>query len=351
MRFINIALIALTALVAPISARLIDSSAVAEEFFRQQQWEDFKVKFGKAYATAEEEDFRFQIFKENMLHAAEMNLQNPLARFGVTKFSDLDPLEFKQQYLGYRPEVGMAALERLSRPVKLDAPEFPAASAVDWRTSGAVTPVKDQGQCGSCWAFSAVEGVESAWFLKHKTLPVLSPQQVVSCDTVDAGCNGGDLPTAFDYIKSAGLTTEASYPYKSGTSGTTYSCNQKSITTIAANITGFTYATTPCYGLCPSQDEATLLKNLGAVGPSSICVDASSWSGYQGGIYSSGCSHAYTALDHCVQLVGYNPGTTTPYWIVRNSWGTSWGEDGYIYLKYGANTCGVADEATFATPA
>jgi len=222
---------------------------------------------------------------------------------------------------------------------------------VDWRQKGAVSKVKDQAQCGSCWAFSATEQIESAWFLAKGTLPILSPQQIVSCDKTDQGCNGGDTPTAYAYVKSAGgLESEAAYPYSSG-GGSTGTCKFKAAS-IVAKISGFSYATSPCSGSCKTQDEATFANNVAAKGPASICVNAEAWQLYSSGVLSAkACGgSAYTDLDHCVQLVGYNkPASGKSYWIVRNSWGTSWGYSGYIYVEYGTNACGVADEATFVT--
>jgi len=226
------------------------------------------------------------------------------------------------------------------------------STLVDWRTKGAITPVKDQGQCGSCWAFSATEQIESNWFLAKGSLPVLSPQQITSCDKTDLGCNGGDTPTAYAYVqKAGGIETEKAYPYTSGTSGATGTC-KFAAGSVAATISGFTYAVNPCSDSCTKQDETTFAANVEAKGPASICVNAEAWQLYDSGIISaSACGgKAYTDLDHCVQLVGLNlQNTNSPYWIVRNSWGTSWGEQGYIYVAKGQNACGVADEATFVT--
>jgi len=227
-------------------------------------------------------------------------------------------------------------------------------SSLDWRTMNGVTPVKDQGQCGSCWAFSAVQTVESAYLMDHNNTDastfLLSEQQVVSCDTTDAGCNGGDLPSAFDYVESAGgLTTETAYPYTSGDgdSGTCKSFSPMIGTTPKA----YRYATPTCTGSCNNQDEGTLAANMATVGPIGICVNAARWQNYAGGVMSKkSCgSHKYRKLDHCVQLVGFESIDDSGYWIVKNSWASDWGEDGYIYLAYGSNTCGVADEAMFVT--
>jgi len=259
--------------------------------------------------------------------------------------------EFATQYLGYKPLFGQAAIDRLNHPVMEVSEKTPNNDTdFDWRKLGAITAVKDQGQCGSCWAFSAVEEMESAWFLAGNKLTELSPQQVVSCDTKgkDLGCQGGDTVTAYDYMKANGLETEADYPYKSGESGSDGKC-KFTASKVAAKMTNFTYATPPCFNGCKNQDETTLAANIAKVGPASICVNAGdNWQSYSGGILSKNCGSAYTSLDHCVHLVGYSTNASgVKYWLVRNSWGTDWGNKGYIWIKVGSNLCGIADEATF----
>jgi len=210
----------------------------------------------------------------------------------------------------------------------------------DWRDSGAVTPVKDQGQCGSCWAFSVVENVESMWILAKKGTNEslrLSEQQVVDCDRDDSGCNGGDPPTAYDYIINApGIMDENNYPYTARDGN----CNFDK-TKVNAKISQWKYAT-------QSKDEKTLKNNLVSWGPLSICVDAEYWQYYTGGVLTAWQCAWINMLDHCVDLVGYNTKETPNYWIVRNSWNTDWGVDGYIYLSMNENTCGMTEEATTA---
>merc|ERR1712070_1118886 len=192
----------------------------------------------------------------------------------------------------------------------------------------------------------ATEGIESGVFMTDgKAPPALSPQQIVSCDKTDLGCNGGDLPSAFDYVESAGgLDTEEDYPYTSKT-GRSGSCKSS---TPVVTVTDYKYAVAPCQGgTCSSQDEDGLKAALATHGPLSICVNAGRWYKYKGGVFSEPCWGNYNKLDHCVQLVGYDTTASTPYWKVRNSWGTSWGEGGFIRLPMGVNSCGVADEATF----
>jgi len=234
-------------------------------------------------------------------------------------------------------------------PVGEITPEMRAAAPakLDWtETAGALSPVKDQAQCGSCWAFSATEGIESGVFqTTGQTSPSLSPQQIVSCDKTDGGCNGGDLPTAFDYVEGAGgLDTEDNYPYTS-TWGFSGRCKDSSPAVV---VTDYKYAVAPCEGgSCSGVDEDGLKAALAQHGPLSICVNAETWNDYYGGVFTESCSGSYNSLDHCVQLVGYDTTASTPFWKVRNSWGTSWGEGGFIRLPMGVNACGIADEAMY----
>jgi len=240
-------------------------------------------------------------------------------------------------------------------PVGTITPEMRGAAPakLDWtETAGAVSPVKDQGDCGSCWAFSAVGGIEAAVFQATGFAKSLSAQQIVSCDKTDQGCFGGDLPTAFDYVEGVdGLDTEEDYPYTSGAHGHTHNCLNS--TAAVVKVTDYKYAVPPCTGFgagwCHDQDEDGLKAALATHGPLSICVDAETWSDYSGGVLPSGCSDNYYDIDHCVQLVGYDTTASTPYWKVRNSWGTDWGEGGFIRLPMGENACGLADEAMYVT--
>jgi C1A family cysteine protease len=334
---------------------IIDEHNIQDEFTVIRQFEEFTAKFNKVYESDELKNYRYAVFASNMERAAKLTrASNGRTVHGVTKFSDLTQEEFAAQYLGNKPLFGQAAIDRVHNAKVLT----PLGSAVnvtswDWRTKGNVSPVKDQGQCGSCWAFSVTEEIESMYSLKHSTIPpILSPQQIVSCDSQDGGCNGGNTPTAYQYVESAGLEGEIDYPYTSGTTTQTGDCKYDG-TKVQARITGFTYATPPCHLTCTKQDEDLLASNLMTQGPVSICVDATDgWQSYVSGVLTSSCPSGYFSQNHCVQLVGFNTDSTgNKYWIVRNSWSTSWGEGGYIYLPYGINACGLADEATIATVA
>lgn len=221
-----------------------------------------------------------------------------------------------------------------------------APDALDWSAQGATTPVKDQGNCGSCWAYSATEGIEAGLFMATGQNIKLSQQQVVSCDKSDGGCNGGDLPTAFEYVqKNGGIDTESDYADTSSSTGKTGKCQKKKPSVV--QITDYEYAVPPCEsGNCKNQKESDMMAALNTFGPLSVCVNAD-WDSYSSGIYTKKCSGGYYDLDHCVQLVGYDTTGSQSYWKVRNSWASDWGEDGFIRLPMGTNACGIADEAMY----
>jgi len=268
----------------------------------------------------------------------------------VNQYSDISHAEFKKTHLNARPPTDIPQAKVMPRLLGREQGAVPVAS--DWRTKGAISPVKDQEQCGSCWAFSTTETAESFWFLQHGSLPVLAPQQIVSCDTVsgDQGCNGGWPAWAYTYLNTTGMDTEAAYPYTSG-GGDSGTCQVNKTAIVTAPIKSFSYVVTPCNDACANQDELGLANNIAATGPASVCVAADTWQTYTGGVITAGCEQAYTSLDHCVQAVGIVAGTngTAPYWLIRNSWNAGWGEAGYIYVQFGANLCGLADQATFVS--
>jgi C1A family cysteine protease len=292
---------------------------------------DFQKTYDKSYSD-DEFPKRLAIFSDNLERVNKLNAEHILlggeAVHGVTKFLDLTPEEFKAIYLTYVPQNETVHAPQL----ELDGP---LAAVVDWRTKGAVTNVKDQGQCGSCWAFSATEAIESYFFLKKGSLVELSPQQITSCDKVDGGCNGGWPYRAYDYVKSAGgLELNRDYPYTSGTSGQTGTCKFVAGKVVAGS------GPTAYTNIAKSESQLqTALNN----GPASVCVAANAFQTYRGGILKS-CPGQ---IDHCVQAVGYD--STNNYWIVRNSWATSWGEQGYIRIAMGQDLCQIAQAATFPT--
>jgi len=252
------------------------------------------------------------------------------AVFAVNKFADLTAEEFTK-YKGYSPVAW-----KVQRDYEL--PQVEAPATYDWLPTGKVTDVKDQKQCGSCWAFSATENIESVWMiakgLTKDNFKPLAPQQIVDCDKRDGGCNGGDTPTAYEYVIGAGgQDTEASYPYHA----VNQACQFKAAD-VEAKISSWKYV--------GRNSEPEMLTGVATVSPLSICVDAEPWQFYSGGIMTA--SQCGTSLDHCVQITGYDTSAATPFWSVRNSWGADWGEKGFIRLQYGHNPCGVAIEPTTA---
>ena len=227
-----------------------------------------------------------------------------------------------------------------------------APRSVDWSAKGALSAVKDQGSCGSCWAFSTTEGVESAVFqATGKLPPALSTEQLVDCEKQDDGCDGGDIPEAVRYLKRKGMATATDYPDTSSSSGRTHNCKWDG--EYAVDVTGFSYALPQCTtGNCDSQNEHKLAAALAKHGPLSICVnsgegEAGDWDKYEGGVLQKACSAKAKKIDHCVQLVGYDKDADEPYWKIRNSWGTDWGEAGFIRVPFNqGNACCVGCEAT-----
>jgi len=321
---------------------LIVAVFLATALASREQFEQFKTKYNKQYRSVMEEEYRFRVFEQSIRRAEGRNTPESLARFGVTKFSDLTPQEFKAKYL-MKP----LSLESL-KPAPIWDFEHPVESSkalpktFDWSTKGVVSPVKNQEQCGSCWAFSATECIESVYAIKKKakSAPVLGPQQIVDCDTSgqDEGCNGGYPYGAFEYIMSAGgQETESAYPY-TAQDGT---C-QFNAADIAAKIVNWQYVT-------QSSSETAMQQYVYSTSPISVCVDAADvWQDYNGGVVtsSSGCGNT---LDHAVQVTGWLVQNNTNVWNVRNSWGADWGEQGYIWLQMGSDVCGVADLVTAPT--
>jgi len=240
--------------------------------------------------------------------------------------------EFKAQYLNFRPEAGY--VKPAFKTEFKQTVSAPNPTNYDWSQAGCITPVYNQGQCGSCWAFSATETIESYWALAGNQLTQLSMEQIVDCDTTDDGCGGGNPSTAYQYVQSAGgLDSYSSYPYTAG-NGQSGPCDFKS-----ANVVGKVKTFSAVTG------EAGLYKHLSndAGGPISVCVDASSWQTYVSGTIKT-CG---TSVDHCVQLTGYfDHGKAGAYWNVRNSWAADWGMQGYIHIEIGKDLCMIGDYAT-----
>ena len=288
------------------------------------QFKNFKTSFNKNYSS-DEEKMRSDIFYDNLKVANNLQSKNPYAQFGVNVFSDLSPEEFK---IRHNSEKFYARIQ------KRNFVHEQVNGSIDWRNFGAVTSVKDQGQCGSCWAFSAIGNIEGQFYLKdripNKSVAIsLSEQELVSCDTTDNGCNGGLPDNAFRWIQklnNGSVPSYQSYPYVSG-DGTVPLCQDKHNVNTTSHV---------CGNLDLPQDETSMASWLIKIGPISIGVDATSWQTYLDGILTDCISQQ---VDHAVLLVGFNDFNDPPYWIIKNSWGESWGENGYIRIAKGTNQC------------
>ncbi|KAL1131621.1 hypothetical protein AAG570_011235, partial [Ranatra chinensis] len=300
-------------------------------------------RFNKDYANGDEEQVRKDIFYDNKkkieehnnkFHSGEVSFQLEMNHLG-----DMKPHEVAAMLNGFKkggiPTNGQKYDgQEFETPVGAEIP-----TTVDWRTKGAVTPVKDQGQCGSCWAFSTTGSLEGQHFLKTGKLVSLSEQNLVDCSGSygNYGCNGGLMDNAFSYIKAnGGLDTESSYPYEASDD----QCRFK-----ASNVG----ATDKGSVDIPVGNEKKLMEALATVGPISVAIDAghSSFQFYNSGVYNEpDCSSRN--LDHGVLVVGYGTENGQDYWLVKNSWGTAWGDDGYIKMSRNKNNqCGIVTSASF----
>jgi len=327
-----------------VCATLAVASASLELF------EQFRTQHGKVYKTQEENDSRFEIFKTNLVRAEELNNEGH-ATFGVTNFSDLTAVEFKQTYLARKTlssHKAMAAFDAKECPACKSFPEMSnyTADSLDWVAKGAVTPVKDQGQCGSCWSFGTTGDIEGVYFLAKGSLPGngkgLSEQQLVACDTgSDEGCNGGLQEDAFEYvIKNGGLTTEANYPYTAGGGKSGVCARSKAKQSLSGNITAWSQVSKSASG------EAGIAAAMEKAGPVTIGINAEHLQLYKSGVTNPlVCRSSAAALDHAVLMVGYGIEGTTSYWKIKNSWAFDWGEEGYFRIISGKNKCGIASDA------
>lgn len=302
---------------------------------------DHMKKYGLDFHDGAEFGHRLEIFTERMYEIAIHNADNGRTYdLGPNQFSHLTFEEFKET-VGLL-EGGLLAPTKsfrggLVKPVNVSA--LPAE--VDWVTAGAVTPVKNQGQCGSCWTFSTTGALEGAYFTKWGTLQSFSEQELVSCDTTDNQCNGGWMDSAFEWVqKNGGLAYEADYPYVSGDGVTIPACN-KDATYQDPKVIPTSWVDVP------AKSVSSLMAAV-AQQPVSIAIQANqaAFQSYAGGVLTGRCG---TRLDHGVLLVGYGTSADgVDYWKIKNSWGAGWGMDGYILIERStADLCGVLDAASY----
>lgn len=298
-------------------------------------------KYNKIYTTREEIDTRFSIYQESLKKIEKLNAENSTATYAVTKFADMTLEEFYKYPCGGN----LMDIKHHNQPQISVHENVEVPASWDWTEHGATTPVKDQKQCGSCWAFSAIGNIEGAWFLGGNNLTSLSEQEIVDCSISNAGCSGGWPYLAMQDMlltpESGIIETEIGYPYTATTDTCAFNAAKK-----GALIKSFK---SYCTEDTPDCDETNMASLLYSTGPLSACLDASPFQYYSSGIIpASSCNPSN--IDHCITIVGYDTDakTKTPYWKIKNSWGVGWGEQGFVKLTRNDGACGINKVITMA---
>nr|XP_033797512.1 cathepsin O isoform X1 [Geotrypetes seraphini] len=297
----------------------------------------FLTRYGRRYSPGSLEfQKREHFFQESIRRHEYLNspvlapYENNSAIYGINRFSDLSPEEFKAIYLQSK------AVE-LPKYVTTSAKEAILPARFDWRDKNLVTPVRNQLSCGGCWAFSIVGGIESAYAINENLLEELSVQQVIDCSYEDNGCNGGSTINALHWLNKTRvkLVRASEYEFKAQTG----ICHYFPSSDFGVSIRDY-----KAYNFSDIEEE--MMTQLINLGPLAATVDAVSWQDYLGGIIQYHCSSG--EANHAVLITGFDRTGDIPYWIVKNSWGSTWGIDGYVHIKIGQNVCGIADTVSAA---
>ncbi|XP_021911873.1 chymopapain-like [Carica papaya] len=289
-----------------------------------QLFDSWMLKHNKIYESIDEKIYRFEIFRDNLMYIDETNKKNNSYWLGLNGFADLSNDEFKKKYVGSVAEdfTGLEHFDNEDFTYK-HVTNYP--QSIDWRAKGAVTPVKNQGSCGSCWAFSTIATVEGINKIVTGNLLELSEQELVDCDKNSHGCKGGYQTTSLQYVADNGVHTSKVYPYQAKQC----KCRAEDKPGPKVKISG--------YKRVPSNCETSFLGAL-ANQPLSVLVEAGGkpFQLYKSGVFDGPCG---TKLDHAVTAVGYGTSDGKNYIIIKNSWGPNWGEKGYMRLKRQSGNC------------
>ena len=297
-------------------------------------FKSFMMEHSRTYETEEEHNSRYWTFYKNMLQWELMNkMEQGTATYGMNKYSDMTSEEFRGHFTHRLTQEDISSVDLLPIAGDLDTSQLP--EYMDWRDSGAVTPVKGQGACGSCWAFSAAACLEGQWAVRYGSLYSLSEQELVDCDLNNGGCHGGVPHKAFDdVITLGGMVTEENYPYTAHREQCVLDSSQV-VVTVKSSV--------------KLRNETQMAAFVALNGPISIVLNSEGLHHYKGGVVKpeEGACSPHN-LDHAVTIVGYGVEADLPYWLIKNSWGAKWGDGGYLKLYRGNNSCGVRRMATSA---
>jgi len=304
---------------------LLAAAASALTFKEDPFWKSYKATFGKTYESDAEEARRYEVFNMNMKKAAELNADpEDTATYGMTVVSDRFPEEIRTK---------LDIPKDIVRDAEPETPIVGAPTSFDARNKGWIPAVRNQLQCGSCWAFSTVASIAAAYAKKHGgSPPVLSEQQLVDCSTGDHGCSGGWPTTAANYAKK-GVMLNSAYSYTARAGTCKYSSSKVKAKVVSTGYTG--------------KSVSAMKDAVQTYGSLMVALNADKLQSYTGNIITA--SNCPTNVDHAVNVIGWGKSGSTEYWIVRNSWGSGWGKSGYFYIVTGKNACGIESYPMYVT--